>query len=54
MTDCEYLVDEHECGHPAQIRVVPAINRGGYTHSVAICTLHAPDVYPIVAWTPIR
>jgi hypothetical protein len=54
MTSCEYLVDEHECGHPAQVRVVRATNRGARPSSIAICTLHAPDMFPIVAWAPIK
>ena len=52
MWDCEYLVGDQECGHAARVRVVRAGN-GGDTRSIAICTLHAPDVYPIVAWAPI-
>ena len=58
MTNCEYVVDEHECGHPARVRVVRAVNKGaadnGDAYSLAVCALHAPDTFPIVAWEPIR
>ncbi|WP_167101699.1 hypothetical protein [Mycobacterium sp. DL592] len=53
MTACEFLVDGEECRHPAVIRVVRAAAEGG-TYTVAVCTLHAPDVLPIVTWEPIR
>jgi len=53
MTNCEYVVDEHECGYPARVRVVRAANNSG-AHSLAVCFLHAPDVFPIVAWEPVR
>ena len=58
MTNCEYVVDEHECGHPARVRVVRAVNEGavnkGAVYSLAGCVLHAPDMFPIVAWEPVR
>lgn len=53
MTNCEYVVDEHECGHPARVRVVRAVNTGD-AYSVAVCVLHAADMFPIVAWEPVR
>jgi hypothetical protein len=53
MANCEYLVDEHECGYPARVRVVRAANNSG-AYSLAVCVLHAPDVFPIVAWEPVR
>jgi hypothetical protein len=53
MTTCEYVVDEHECGHPARVRVVRAVNTGD-ADSLAVCVLHAPDMFPIVAWEPVR
>jgi len=53
MTNCEYVVDEHECGHPASVRVVRAANNVD-AHSLAVCVLHAPDMFPIAAWEPVR
>ena len=53
MTNCEYLVDEHECGYPARVRVVRAVNNGG-ADSLAVSVQHAPDMFPIVAWEPVR
>ena len=53
MTNCEYVVDEHECGHPARVRVVRAADNR-HADSLAVCVLHAPDMFPIVAWEPVR
>ena len=53
MTNCEYVVDERECGYPARVRVVRADNNGNADH-FAVCVLHAPDMFPIVAWEPVR
>lgn len=53
MIACEFLVDNEECRHPARIRVVRAADNAE-THTMAVCTLHAADVLPIIAWEPVR
>jgi hypothetical protein len=39
---------------PGPRRVVRATYSGGDALSIAIFTLHAPDMFPIVAWAPIK
>ncbi len=53
MIACEFLVGDEECRHPARITVVRAAEHST-TYTMAVCTLHAPDVLPIIAWEPVR